>query len=430
MSRVNVDIGRIQKKIPSIQQYFPKSIYQAKNMVLLGESTHGTREFYEYRSLITRILLSYGYRYVFFEADWEAIYLLNKYIHGKKQVPTCVKAMLRVDKFPVWMVNNQSICRMLDWMRQYNKTHHFKNLDEGVVFMGLDCYDMYHSWRVVSRFFAQADLPTALKKIYLRLKSQFDHLDLQDTHSYGKVSDASTKTSLDHLKNQLIKIIGIPDWNTLRVVQCLQTLIGADQYFRGLYQDTRAIEKQTWSIRDKHWLSMIQNIEQYQNSRDALTFKGILWAHNSHVGDSRGHHNRAHINIGEYCRKYFGKDQVVLIGFTTYTGTVRAAPRWNRESRVYKIRKPESDTYAYRFHQFVKEFGDQFIIILSKKIKSKLTKLLPVDLEKRKIQDDHHQRAIGVIYRPDTERISHYIQSDIQDRFDVMIYIDHSTALS
>lgn len=409
-----------------------------KTAVLLGESTHGTQEFYHYRSLLTKHLLPMGFRYVFFEADWEVIRPLNQYIHGQASFQTCVSSMKRVDKYPIWMVKNQSICDMLHWMRRYNLKNGYRRLADGVVFMGLDCYDMKYSWETIQSFYKNKD-----NKTYQSIHQKLKHYDLTDTHSYGESNQNNHHIFqlLNTLKRQLLPKNNSKNtsyhWKRLNVIQAIQSMIGADRYFRSLYSGKpQELHLQSWSHRDRHWLEMVKNIELYHRWNNPTTpFRFILWAHNSHIGDSAGEIAQQHHNIGEYTRLYFGKEKTFLLGFTTYEGRVRASRAWDSPSRMYQLEKPEKDTYSYIFHQLVPQIGKQYAILLSSSLQNKYRKLQKKSnryptLQMRHIIDTHHQRSIGVIYQPEHERESHYHEGRIQDKYDMLIHIDRTNAIS
>ena len=167
----------------------------------------------------------------------------------------------------------------------------------------------------------------------------------------------------------------------------------------------------TWNIRDSHWLDMINNVHRYVGDK----FKCILWAHNSHVGDSDGQYRDHQINIGHLVRQHYGIDHVLLVGFLTYSGTVRGANRWGDESSVKELNIPDSDTYSYLFHDLVDIYGKKFMIEFGKHF----------GLGDNPI----YERQIGVIYKKDTPRISHYSETDISRRFDMVYFIDHTNAI-
>ena len=341
-------------------------------MVLLGEATHGTKEFYEYRFEIVKHVIDHGFFWIFFEADWEHIYELNRFIHNKGNFKTCIDSMHRIKKFPLWMIRNSVICDMLKWMKDYNRKHNYNELYDGIVFMGVDCYDDKYS----------------TKLLFENGISTTDILELEELYVIHK--------------KQLVQSdeITADRWKLLRKTQCLKVLIGNYYYY------TNPTNKDTWTIRDSHWLDMIQNVESFAGD----TFKGVLWAHNSHVGDSI---NNDKINIGRLIRQYYLPENVLLIGFITYSGTVRAADKWGSKSKVVYLNIPDKDTYSYMFHELADIYGKEFSIIFGRDV----------------VFPTIYQRAIGVIYKKDSHRISHYSKSDIQQRFDMVYYIDHTTAI-
>lgn len=438
MSHIDISLLPLQhlRQIKNIAE-----LCRDKTAVLLGESTHGTREFYDYRSQLTKHLLPLGFRYVFFEADWEVIRPLNQYIHGQKSLTTCLRAMNRVDKYPIWMVKNKSMCDMLSWMRNYNLKNGYRDLGEGVVFMGLDCYDMKYSWRTLQDFFRQNKSPPSFDQLEQFFSGTKGFIN--DTQNYGKqmAQDHQVATLLISLRQHLLRRFLSPghhySWQELEALQAVQSLMGADRYFRNLYQEPKtSLESQSWTYRDRHWLEMIRNVAEYQQATPKeAPFRFVLWAHNSHIGDSSGEVSQQYYNIGEFVRQHFTRKQTVLIGFTTYGGKVRASGAWDSSSRIYRIAKPAIDTYSHQFHQFTKAYGNQFAVLLNKKLKSRYLTLkktspkLPA-LHHTYIVDKHHQRSIGVIYRPKQERVSHYSQGNIQESFDMIIHLDQTHALT
>jgi erythromycin esterase-like protein len=348
------------------------TILNEHKMILLGEATHGTKEFYEYRFEIVKHVVDNGFVWIFFEADWDHIYELNRFIHNNGSFKTCIESMHRIKKFPLWMVRNSVICNMLKWMKEYNRINHHTKLYEGIVFMGVDCYDDYYSKKLLSKNGIDTADISELEKLYA---SYIEQLTLSDNNR----------------------------WELLRTAQCLKVLIGNYYYF------TNPNNENTWDIRDRHWLDMIKNVELFAGN----SFRGVLWAHNSHVGDTSNQLEDTKVNIGQLVRDYYGKENVLLIGFITYSGTVRAADQWGSTSKVKRLNIPDNDTYSYLFHTLVDIYGKEFAIILSNS--TTITSL--------------YQRDIGVIYKQDTSRVSHYSKSDIHQRFDMVYYIDTTTAI-
>lgn len=385
--------------------------------VLMGEATHGTKEFYEARAEITRLLIEKkGFMAVAIEGDWPDAYSVHRYIQGADQDEK--QALNSFKRFPIWMWRNTSLPPFLKWLRHHNDQI---ALTEKVGFYGLDLYSLYTSMQAVIDYLEEID-PTAA----LRAKSRyacFDHKQT-DPQSYGYLTALGEKDPcIKEVTSQLLDLqshafehmrhdgISLADKH-FYAVQNARLVKNAESYYRGMFESRVS----TWNIRDSHMVETLNVIADHLENRSQKPAKIVVWAHNSHVGDARATEvsEGGEINIGQLVREQHDAD-VYLLGFSTYQGFVTAASDWGSPAERKPINPGFESSYEELFHHLK---HDNFF--LSLRNQPELEHLLKIP---------RLQRAIGVIYRPDSERFSHYYFANLPRQFDGIIHFDQTTAV-
>lgn len=404
----------------AVQDYDPlmDSIGDAR-FVLIGEATHGTHEFYQQRADITkRLIQEKGFTAVAVEADWPDAYRVNRYVHGVSDDATSADALAGFQRFPTWMWRNTDVVNFIDWLRDYNDALPQNALKAG--FYGLDLYSMYTSMQEVLGYLDKID-PEAASRARYRY-SCFEHFG-EDTQTYGYATSFGLSESCeDEAVNQLMELQRRTAEYAQRdgreaedeffyAEQNARLVKNAEEYYRSMFRGRVS----SWNVRDHHMAETLDRLVAHLNKQGGRT-KAVVWAHNSHLGDARATEmgEKGELNVGQLVRERYDRD-AVLIGFTTYSGTVTAASDWGAAAECKRVHPALSDSYEALFD----DTGLQRFL-LTWRDPSKVV----AGLRERRLE-----RAIGVIYRPDTERISHYFDSQLSDQFDAVIHFDDTRAV-
>lgn len=382
--------------------------------VLIGEASHGTHEFYEQRAEITKRLIDEkGFTTIAVEADWPDAYRVNRYVRGVNDDPTPAEALLNFQRFPLWMWRNTDVLNFIGWLREYNDNlpkHAMK-----VGFYGLDLYSMYASIAAVLDYLKQVD-PEAAQRARDRY-SCLEHFG-EDAQSYGYATSFGIAPSceqevirqLQEIQRRTAEYIQ-PDGRIkadelFYAEQNARIVKNAEHYYRSMFQGRVS----SWNIRDRHMTETLNQLVAHLDQQGQPT-KVVVWEHNSHLGDARATDmgSRGEVNVGQLMRERYG-NEVINIGFTTYTGTVTAVSNWGETAQLKQIRPALKHSYEALFHktglpQFLLNFQDENQAVVG-------------------LRQSRLERAIGVIYSPETERVSHYFQACLPAQFDAVIHID------
>jgi erythromycin esterase-like protein len=386
--------------------------------VLIGEASHGTHDFYHERAEITkRLIRDKGFTAVAVEADWPDAYRINRYVRGSGDGATAIDSLAGFERFPTWMWRNTVVLDFVGWLRDYNDNRPAGAAKTG--FYGLDLYSMYGSMRAVLQYLDKVD-PEAAQRARYRY-SCLEHFG-EDSQAYGyAASFGMSQPCEDEVIKQLVELQRhAADYSSrdgqvaadefFFAEQNARLVKNAEEYYRSMFHGRVS----SWNLRDTH---MVETLDALVGHLDRLggRSKVVLWAHNSHLGDARATQmgQGGEVNIGQLVRERHDGD-TALIGFTTYTGTVTAASDWDEPAERKRVRPGLPGSYEALFH----EVGiPRFWLPLR-------TGPAAEALRRPRLE-----RAIGVIYRPDTERISHYFTAELPAQFDAVIHLDHTRAL-
>ena len=370
-------------------------------VVLLGESTHGTREFYELRAEITeRLVAERGFRGVAVEADWPAAARVNRYIQGAGDDPDARAALGDFTRFPLWMWRNPVIADLVERLR---------DLGAGAGFYGLDLYSLRESMDAVIAYLDELDSEAAARA--RERYACFDHLDDQ---GYGRAVARGRKdpcedavvAQLAELRARAAELAarGGPSRDAHFVAeQNARLAADAERYYRCVFRGRGS----SWNLRDTHMADTLDALLEH------LGGPVVVWAHNSHVGDARGSEmawRRDELNLGQLARERHGED-VRIVGFTTATGTVTAARDWDEPGRERELRPPLRGSLERELH----ERGEPGAVL----------DLRGGELAGRELL----QRFVGVVYRAESERASHYLHTRPAEQYDVLVHVDRTHAL-
>ena len=381
-----------------------------RRVVLLGEATHGTSEFYRARAAITRRLVEkHGFTIVAVEADWPDAAAVNRFV---RHLPRREEAPAPFRRFPTWMWRNREMAGLLRWLQARNEG---LESAQQAGFYGLDLYNLSASIAAVLAYLDDVDPDAAAvaRERYGCLTpwqhepSAYGRMTLSE--GYRRCEDAVVRQLRDMLDSEL------GNWREdgedyLDAAQSARLVVSAEKYYRAMYHGG----SETWNLRDRHMFETLEHLLEAKGP-DA---KAVVWAHNSHIGDARETEmgrERGELNIGQLCRERFGAE-VALVGFSTDRGTVAAASEWDGEMEIRAVRPSLDHSVERCFH-------------LSGKRRS-LFDFRRNESVARALEETRLERFIGVIYRPETERYSHYAEASVSKQFDALVWFDETNAIA
>ncbi|HEY0565111.1 MAG TPA: erythromycin esterase family protein [Terriglobales bacterium] len=393
--------------------------------VLIGEASHGTHDFYAIRAAITRRLIQEcGFSAVVGEADWPHAYRVNRYINLLGSDNTAEEALRGFERFPQWMWRNQDVVEFVNWLRDWNGS--VGDDRDRCGFYGMDLYSLFDSVAEVVSYLEKVD-PEAARKAKERYAC-FEGYN-EDTQAYGYAAHFNLDESCEQgVIQQLLEM----QRNGASLNPAEDGRLAADEFFRA-EQNARLVKNaeeyyrsmfggrvSSWNMRDQHMAETLENLCEHLTAWNRRPARMVVWAHNSHLGDCSATQmaRMGEFNVGQLVRERY-QQQAVLVGFTTYTGSVTAARDWDGDAERRNVRKALNGSYEELLHRvgkpsFLLNFRDQ-----STEMKAAINVL----------QEERLERAIGVIYRPESERLSHYFDANLTKQFDVVMHLDETSAL-
>jgi erythromycin esterase-like protein len=380
-------------------------------VVLLGEATHGTSEFYRARAAITkRLITQHGFNIVAVEADWPDAARIDAYVRHRP-VPDGDDAAF--ERFPTWMWRNEEVADFTNWLRAFNKDLPEERRAE---FRGLDVYSLHSSIRSVLEYLDKVD-PSAAAEA----RGRYGCLSpwQSDPARYGRAvvtgqkrpCDDALLTQLKDLLDHRVEYLEADGGEAFfDAVQNAKIVHAAEHYYRIMYEGAT----ESWNLRDRHMFDTLQSL--LARREDA---KAVVWAHNSHIGNASATAMgwQGEFNIGELCRTAY-RDEAILIGFGTDRGTVAAADDWDEPMRIKTVLPARPDSHERIF----RDAGlSCFLTDWRQNAQDDLRNVLA---------RPRLERAIGVIYRPDTEFYSHYFEAVMADQFDAFVWFDETKAVT
>lgn len=382
--------------------------------VLIGEASHGTHEFYRVRAQITKRLISErGFQAVAVEADWPDAYRINQFVKFEGEDEDAVDALGGFQRFPTWMWRNADVLDFIGWLRNFNQHRHAKR----VGFYGLDLYSMHASMRAVLDFLDKVD-PEAARRARYRYAC-FENFG-EDTQAYGYAASFGLSKSCENEAvgqwmemRQRAADLARRDGRVARdafffAEQNARLVKNAEQYYRSMFHERVA----SWNLRDRHMAETLHALVHHLGPGAKI----VVWAHNSHLGDARatemGH--RGELNLGQLVREQYGSE-AMLVGFTTHSGTVTASSGWDNPAERKCVRPALPDSYEAIFHQVG--------------VPNLLLRLGKHGIASSALREPRLERAIGVIYLPQSERASHYFHAQLPDQFDAILHYDETRAV-
>jgi len=388
--------------------------------VLIGEASHGTHEFYAMRAAITQRLISEkGFNAVAVEADWPDAYRINRFVRGISDDAEAIDSLGDFKRFPTWMWRNADVLDFVGWLREFNDRISAGD-DQKVGFYGLDLYSLYTSIERVIGYLEQVD-PEAARRARYRYGC-FEQYG-EDTQAYGYAAtfgltpscEKEVISQLVDFRNQASAYASrdghIPPDEAFFAEQNARLIANAERYYRSMFSGRIS----SWNLRDQHMAETLITLAEHLRRRAGRHAKIVVWEHNSHLGDARATEmgRQGELNVGQLVRERYG-DDCRLIGFTTHTGTVTAASEWDGPAERKKVRPAMEGSYELLFHQWNEE---SFYLPLRENAAA------------APLEDPRLERAIGVIYLPQSERVSHYFFASLPRQFDAVLHYDTTRAV-
>ncbi|SDJ54713.1 erythromycin esterase family protein [Microbulbifer yueqingensis] len=387
-----------------------------RSVVLLGEASHGTHDFYQMRADITRHLIEeQGLDAVVVEGDWPDVYRINRFVRGLDGDESARAALGDFERFPLWMWRNTVMESFIGWLRDWNLE---RAPAERVGIYGMDLYSMYRSADAVVNYLEKVDPPAAQ-----RARQRYACLDQHgDPQRYGYqaamgLSESCQQAALEQLleileaRNQwLRKARNLSEDELFYAERNARIVHHAEAYYRGMFFSG----VNTWNLRDRHMVDTLLDLRQHLAHQRGRPARIAVWAHNSHLGDARATDAALHeeVNVGQLVREKMGGESL-LVGFTTYTGHVTAAPDWDEPAEHRWVRPALEGSVEALFHR---AGAGRFYLDMAA-------------LDADALNETLLERAIGVIYRPETERQSHYFRARVHRQFDAIFHLDETRAL-
>ena len=386
-----------------------------RRFVLLGEASHGTHDFYRERARITqRLIDEKGFNAVAVEADWPDAHRVNRYVLSQSNDGDATTALDDFRRFPAWMWRNTDVVGFVEWLRARNDAHHQATKTR---FFGLDLYSLRASMEAVIAYLDAVD-PDAAATARARY-SCFDHVGGEGPE-YGHAvaldvmvpCEDEVVAELVELRHRAAELLRRDGWaaedDYFFAEQNARLVLNAERYYRAMYRGRVS----SWNLRDRHMAETLEALATHLDRRWGRA-RVVVWEHNSHVGDARATELGAQgeLNVGQLVRSRWPGDSL-LVGFTTHSGQVTAASQWGGPAERKRVRPALPGSYEALLHGA----GERF--------------LLPMQGRAGRLLDAPRlERAIGVIYRPDTERQSHWFHARLPQQFDAVVHLDRTSAV-
>lgn len=380
-----------------------------KKIVMLGESSHGTHEFYEWRRLISQELIqNHGFNFIAVEGDWPPCMVLNKFI--KQSGLTIIETLKNFNRWPTWMWANTEIIKLAQWLQDHNRN---TSLKRKVGFHGLDVYSLFDSMDMVVKELMSIDPDIADKARHLyTCFDPFQRNEKRYAKSLFQIPEGCKRAALKVLDETLkirLKDLSLHE-NLFDAQQNARIVKNAEDYYNTMIHG----DEDSWNVRDRHMMETLNHLLRYYGHDS----KAIIWAHNTHIGDHRATDMVAEglVNIGGLAREQWG-DKVSLVGFSTYHGQVMAGRAWDGDAEVMPVPPGREKTYEKFFHNACETLNRNALF----------TWLEPFS-EDTPLTKIFGHRAIGVVYNPESER-GNYVPTSLAQRYDGFIFIDRTNAV-
>ena len=377
-------------------------------IVMLGEASHGTHEYYTWRAAISRRLIQEkGFNFIAVEGDWPDCYAINRFIKNYKDAGDDIENVLKkFDRWPTWMWGNWEVAGLAEWMREHNAP---LSIEKKAGFYGLDVYSLWDSMKAMMHYLETED-PNAANSVKKAIQCFEPFNENEQQYARYTLREAGCREEVlallkeIRLKAQFLDGDREAGFNT---EQNALIAVNAEKYYRSMI----GFDNESWNVRDRHMMETLDRLMKFHGKKA----KGIVWEHNTHIGDARatGMSKAGMVNIGELAREEYGENNVYLAGFASYHGSVIAGEEWGAPMEVMEVPEAQKGSIEYRLHQQSEK--DRYILF------------------NKEIPEEYFEkighRAIGVVYDPAMEKYGNYVPSLLPQRYDALIYIDETKAL-
>jgi len=376
-------------------------------VVMLGEASHGTHEFYTWRTAISkRLIEEKGFNFIAVEGDWPDCYKINRFVKGYKDAGDAIENVLKnFDRWPTWMWGNWEVAALAEWLREHNKN---LSPDKKTGFYGLDVYSLWDSMKAMMHYLETED-PQAAKSVKKAIRCFEPFNENEQQYARFTLNDSDCRDEVLALLKEVRMKAQFLDGDReagFNTEQNALIAVNAEKYYRTMMD----FDNQSWNVRDRHMMETLERLMEFHGEKA----KGIVWEHNTHIGDARATDmSRAGmVNIGQLAREEYGPENVYLAGFATYSGTVIAGEEWGANMQEMEVPPAKKGS----IESILNEQNKDGYILFNSQNEEVYNKATP-------------HRAIGVVYDPAMEKYGNYVPSVLSQRYDALIFINKTKAL-
>ncbi len=379
-----------------------------RSVVMLGEASHGTHEYYTWRAAISKKLIQEkDFSFIAVEGDWPDCYKINRYIKGYSDAGNNIADVLKnFDRWPTWMWGNWEIAALAEWLKDYNAG---LPVNKKIGFYGLDVYSLWDSMKAMMHYLENEDQQAARSvKKAIQCFEPFN----EDERMYARytLNDKGCRNEVLALLKEIRMKAQFLDGDReagFNTEQNALIAVNAEKYYSSMI----GFDNESWNVRDRHMMETLDRLMKFHGENS----KGIVWEHNTHIGDARatGMSRAGMVNIGQLAREEYGEENVYLAGFACYKGTVIAGKEWGASMKVMEVPESRPGSIEAILHN---QNIDSGYILFNDETDSLYQKAV-------------NHRAIGVVYNPSEEKYGNYVPSVLSKRYDALIYIDKTKAL-
>lgn len=378
-----------------------------RNIVMLGEASHGTHEYYTWRTALSkRLITEKGFNFIVVEGDWPDCYKINRFVKGYNDAGDDIEKILKnFDRWPTWMWGNWEVAALAEWMRDYNKS---LSPEKKVGFYGLDVYSLWESMKAMMDYLQRED-PQSAKSVKKAIHCFEPFHENEQQYARFTLNDTGCRDEVLRLLREVRSRAQFLDGDReagFNTVQNALIAVNAEKYYRSMI----GFDEESWNVRDRHMMETLDRLMEFHD----INAKGIVWAHNTHIGDARATamSRSGMVNLGELARQEYGDKNVYLAGFSSYRGSVIAGEAWGANMEEMEVPPAKNGSIESLLHE---EGKDGYILFNEEKNKL-YNKEVP-------------HRAIGVVYDPEREQYGNYVPSVLSLRYDAFIFIDETKAV-
>jgi len=378
-------------------------------VVMLGEASHGTHEYYTWRSAISkRLIQEKGFNFIAVEGDWPDCYKINRYVKGYKDAGDSIKdVLMNFDRWPTWMWANWEVAALAEWLKEHNQ---HQNNDGKVGFYGLDVYSLWDSMYAMVDYLEKEDPQTA-QTVRKAIQCFEPFQENEQMYARYSLTEHSCRDKVMALLREIRNKAHFLDGDReagFNTEQNALIAVNAEKYYTAMM----SFDNESWNVRDRHMMETLDRLLKFHGEGA----KGIVWEHNTHIGDARATDMKraGMVNIGQLAREEYGINKVYLVGFGSYQGTVIAGDEWGAPMKVKQVPKAKEGSIEYALHR--ESADDRYLLFNTEEIREAYSEAI-------------RHRAIGVVYNPENERYGNYVPSIMANRYDAFLYLDETSAL-